>query len=79
MFDPRQARRIAQFLKRLDTDTELVGGLANGVGRFQRAVDQRRQAADRGDAGECAGQKPDAAAQRCGALGERSQATRGDA
>jgi hypothetical protein len=55
---------IAQFLKRLDTDTELVGGLANGVGRFQRAVDQRRQAADRSDAGECAGQQPDAAAQR---------------
>ena len=47
------ARRLggeAQLLERLDTDADLVRGLADGIRRGERAVDQRRQPTDSGNA-----------------------------
>ena len=53
----------AQLLQRLDTDADLVRGLADGVRRRDRAVDQRAEPADRGDPDQRTTECADARAQ----------------
>ena len=67
----------AQLLQRLDADPDLVGGLADGIGRRDRAIDQRGEAADRGDAGERAAERADAGAQQLRLAAEALQPARG--
>jgi hypothetical protein len=51
LFDTRRLGGKAQFLQRLDPDTDLVGGLADGIRRRDRAIDQRAETTDRANAG----------------------------
>ena len=52
-----------QLLQRLDPDPELVGGLADRIGRRDRAVHERGEAAERCHAGERATKGTDAGVQ----------------
>jgi hypothetical protein len=54
----------AQLLQRLDPDPDLVRGLADRVGRGNRAIHERGEAANRGHASERAAERADAGAQQ---------------
>jgi hypothetical protein len=60
----------AQLLQRLDPDPDFVRGLADRVGRGNRAVHERGEAANRGHAGERAAERADAGAQQLGLAAE---------
>jgi hypothetical protein len=54
----------AQLLQRLHADTDLVGGLPDGIRRTDRSIDQGGESADRGDACESTTKGADARAQQ---------------
>jgi hypothetical protein len=71
------AGRETQLLQRLVANTDLIRGLADRIRRRDRAVDQRREPADRGHARERAAQRTDAGPQQLGLAAEPLQPTRG--
>jgi hypothetical protein len=56
--------RRGELLQRLDTDADLIRGLADGIGRGDRAVHQGGESADRGNACERASEDANAGAQQ---------------
>jgi hypothetical protein len=67
----------AQLLQRLDPHADLVRGLADRVRRRDRPIDQRREPADGGDAGERDAKRADTGAQQLCLPTEALQATGG--
>jgi len=65
-----------QLLQRLDADADLVGSLADRIRGGDRAVDQRGEAADSGDAGEGAAEGAHAGAQQLRLAAEPLEPTR---
>ena len=66
-----------QLLQRLDADPDLVGGLADRIGRRDRAIDQRAETADRRSADQRAAERADAGAQQLRLAAEALQPARG--
>jgi hypothetical protein len=66
-----------QLLQRLDAHSDLGRGLADRIGGTERAVHQRGEAADRGDAGERTAEGADAGAQQLRLATEALQSARG--
>jgi hypothetical protein len=76
LLDARRLRSEAQLLQCLDTDTDLVGGLADRVRRRDRAIDQRAETTDRRRPEERTTQRADARAQQLRLAAEALQPTR---
>jgi hypothetical protein len=66
-----------QLLQSLDPDPDLVRGLADRIRRRDRAIDQRREPTDRGNARERAAERADARAQQLRLPAEAPQPARG--
>ncbi len=77
LLDTRRFGGEPQLLQRFDTDSDRVGGLADGIGRRYGAIDQGGEATDRGDAGERATEGTDAGAQQLRLAAEALQPTGG--
>jgi hypothetical protein len=77
LFDARRLGGKAQFLQRLDPDTDLVGGLADGIRRRDRAIDQRAETTDRRGADQRTTEGADAGAQQLRLAAEPLQPARG--
>jgi hypothetical protein len=77
LLDARRLGGETQLLECLHTDADLVGRLADGIRRRDRAVDQRREAANRRHTRERATQRADAGAQQLGLAAEPLQPARG--
>ena len=77
LLDPGSLGGEAQLLQRLDPDPDLVRGLADRVGRRDRAVHERGEAADRGHARERATEGADAGAQQLGLAAQILEPARG--
>ena len=77
LLDPGGLGREAQLLQRLDPDSDLVGGLADRVGRGDRAVHERGEAANRGHARERATEGTDAGPQQLGLAAQVLEPARG--
>jgi hypothetical protein len=77
LLDPGRLGGKAQFLQRLDADADRVGGLADGFGCTDRAVDQRGETTDCGDPDQRATQRPDTGAQQLRLAAEALQSARG--
>ena len=76
LLDAGEPRREPELLERLDTDADLVGRLADGVGGADGPIDESREAARRDDAGESPGEGADAEAQALDSLAEPNQTPR---
>jgi hypothetical protein len=75
VLDARRLRCKAQLLQRLDTDADPVSGLADGIGRGDRAVQQGGESADRGDACERAAKRANAGAEQLRLAAKALEAT----
>src|SRR5919106_180669 len=66
LLDPGRLGGKPQLLQRLDADPDLVRGLADGIRRRDRAIDQRAEATDRRSPEQRATERADAGAQQLG-------------
>ena len=73
LLDPGQLCRIAKLLQGRGTNPQLVRSLADGVGGRDRPVDQQRDAAAGGNAGDHTAQEPHAAAQARGTIAQAAE------
>jgi hypothetical protein len=64
LLDARERCSVAQLLQGLDPDPDLARGLADRIGRRDRAVDQCGETTDGGDACERAAERANAGAQQ---------------
>jgi hypothetical protein len=77
LLDPGRLGGKAQLLQRLDSDPDLVGGLADRIGRADRAVHEGGEAPDGGHTGERTAEGADAGAQQLGLAAQILEAARG--
>jgi hypothetical protein len=77
LLDARRFGREPQLLQRLDTDSDRVGGLADGISRRDRPIDKGSEPADRGDPDQRATERANAGAQQLRLAAEALELARG--